>query len=76
MRKMSKEEAEEKVIALLRRRGKMSSFEIDTHFKERDEECPDALVAFLARMKTRGKLKGEVSREKRGWVESRTGSSS
>lgn len=68
MRRMPEKEAEERVIVLLRERGKMTSFEIDTFFKDRDEECPDGLVAFLARMKTRGKIKGEVSKEKRGWV--------
>jgi hypothetical protein len=68
MRKMTDEEAEEKVISFLRERGRMTSFEIDSHFKDRDEECPDALVTFLARMKRKGKIKGEVSKERRGWV--------
>ena len=68
MKRMSEKEAEERVIALLRERGEMTSFEIDAFFKDRDEECPDGLVAFLARMKTRGKIKGEVAKEKRGWV--------
>ena len=68
MRKMSEEEAEQKVVDLLKQHGKLTSFEIDIHFKDRDEECPDGLVAFLARMKTRGRIKGEVSVEKRGWI--------
>lgn len=68
MRKMSDEEAEGKIVELLKGRGEMTSFEIDSHFKETDEECPDSLVAFLARMKRKGLIKGEVSKEKKGWV--------
>jgi hypothetical protein len=68
MRKMSREEAEKKVVEILRERGRMTSLEIDSHFKDREEECPDSLVVFLARMKRQGKIKGEVSRERKGWV--------
>lgn len=68
MRKMSREEGEEKIIKILKDKGRMSSFEIDSIFKEREEECPDSLVVFLARMRRQGKIKGEVSRERKGWV--------
>jgi hypothetical protein len=65
---MSQEEAEERIIAILKEKGEMTSMQIDSHFKERDEECPDSLVAFLARMRRQGKIRGELSKEKRGWV--------
>jgi hypothetical protein len=68
MRKMSDEEAEQKVVALLQERGKMTSLEVDSNFKDSGEKCPDSIVAFLASMRRKGLIKGEVSKEKKGWV--------
>ncbi len=65
---LSESEAERFVIDLLRSHGQMTTKDIESDAREEGKRCPDETVLFLTKLRLRGKIKGEISREKRGWV--------
>lgn len=63
-----KEEKTEKVIiSLLRERGRMTTREIDKEV-QKEKECPDSTARLLMKLRHEGKIKGEISVERRGWI--------
>jgi hypothetical protein len=67
-KKLDEEEAEQVVILLLAKEGPMTTVQIEERVMRRGEECPDSVVLFLSKLRLRGVIKGEVSREHRGWL--------
>ncbi len=65
---MNPSEAEAFVIGLLRRRGPLSTMEIEKVARKEHKHCPDQTVIFLTKMRKKGMIMGEASMEKRGWV--------
>ena len=67
-REMTQNEAEEFVLGLLRKKGVMTTSEIEAAAMDGSVQCPDAVVRFLNRMKMKGLIGGKLSMEHRGWV--------
>lgn len=65
---MEASEAESFVIELLRRKGPLSTMDIEKLARNEHKKCPDQTVIFLTKMKRKGLIKGEASLEKRGWL--------
>ncbi|HEX9908651.1 MAG TPA: hypothetical protein VGB78_09355 [Thermoplasmata archaeon] len=65
---MDTSSAEDFVIDLLRRSGRMTTMEIEVHARKQHKRCPDQTVLFLTKMRKKGLIKGEASLELRGWV--------
>jgi hypothetical protein len=68
VRVLSESEAEQFVIGLLSKHGQMTTKEIASNARENGKRCPDETVLFLTKLRSKGKIKGEISQEKRGWV--------
>ncbi|MFQ5884291.1 MAG: hypothetical protein ACE5IO_04245 [Thermoplasmata archaeon] len=67
-KKLEEGEAEEVVIDMLKKEGPLTTIQIEERVQKRGEECPDSVVLFLSKLRLRGIIKGEVSREHRGWL--------
>ncbi|TET91389.1 MAG: hypothetical protein E3J35_02950 [Methanomassiliicoccales archaeon] len=67
-KKLEDGEAEEVVIEILRKEGPLTTVQIEERVQKRGEECPDSVVLFLSKLRLKGIIKGEVSREHRGWL--------
>ena len=65
---MKESEAEKFVIDLLRTKGPATTMEVETYARKKGKRCPDETVLFLTKLRSKGKIKGELSKEKRGWV--------
>ncbi len=65
---MDEASAEAFVIALLKRKGPLSTMEIEKLARSEHKHCPDKTVIFLSKMRKKGLIKGEASIERRGWV--------
>jgi protoporphyrinogen oxidase len=65
---MTDEEAEAHVLKVLQGRGKMTTKDLEMEVQRTGKRCPDSAVRFLMRLKTAGKIKGEVSVQKGGWL--------
>ena len=69
MKELSEQEAEELVLKILTDAGKpLMTREVEAHVKDEGSQCPDSAARFLNKMRFRGKIKGEMSIEKRGWI--------
>ena len=63
------DEATQQVLAILREAGRpLSTREISEETRKRLVRCPDATIVFLNRLRQRGVIYGERSKEFRGWV--------
>ncbi len=67
-KKLDEDEAEQVVIMLLTKEGPMTTVQIEERVMKRGEECPDSVVLFLSKLRLRGIIKGEVSRQHKGWL--------
>ena len=68
-RRLEGEEAVQHILTLLRKAERpLTTREIQRLSEERRVQCPDSTVVFLNRLRTRGIIRGERSRERRGWV--------
>ncbi len=65
---MTDEEAERQVLKVLKAHGRMTTRELELEVQRTGKRCPDSAVRFLMRLKTSGKVRGEVSVEKGGWL--------
>jgi hypothetical protein len=65
---LSEPEAEKFVMTLLKERGSMTTKEIEQIARKEGKRCPDETVLFLTKLRFKGKIKGELSQEKRGWL--------
>ena len=69
MKKLTDAEGEELILEILRGAdSKLTTWEVDNEVRGKDSRCPDDTVRFLAKMRQKGMINGEVSYEKRGWV--------
>lgn len=65
---MTDNEAESYIIFLLKTKGPLTTKTIEDHTKSEGRQCPDGTLQFLTKLRFSGKIKGEVSIEKRTWV--------
>jgi DUF1365 family protein len=68
LQEMSYEEAEQRVISLLRSRGPLTTRQIEKIIKAQGAKCPNSPVRFLSKLWLLGKIHGEVSAKRRAWV--------
>jgi hypothetical protein len=63
------DEADQLILKMLRDAGHpMTTREIQQETEKRLVRCPDSTVVFLNKLRIRGVIKGELNKEKRGWV--------
>lgn len=65
---MTGQAAEAYVLDVLRKRGPLTTMQIEQLAREEHKRCPDQTVLFLTMMKKKGMIQGVVSMEKRGWL--------
>ncbi len=65
---MDEASAEAFVISLLKKKGPLTTMEIEKLARTEHKHCPDQTVIFLSKMRKKGLIKGEASVERRGWV--------
>lgn len=68
MKTISEEEAEGRIIKLLKEKGKMKTNEVESEMEKKGSKCPDESVRFLSMLKMKNKIKGELSVEDKSWV--------
>ena len=62
-------DAAEFIVSLLKEVGRpLTTREVQEAAEKALVQCPDSTVLFLNRLRLQGIIKGELSREKRGWV--------
>lgn len=62
-------DAAEFIVSLLKKVGRpLTTREVQEAAEKALIQCPDSTVLFLNRLRLQGLVKGELSREKRGWV--------
>lgn len=68
-RKLGGEEAVDLIVQVLREAGEpLTTKEVQSETEKRLVQCPDSTVVFLNKLRRRGAIKGERSRERRGWI--------
>lgn len=65
---MSLQEAERFVLDFLDDGRKHTTQEVDAASRREGKRCPDATVRFLAKLRLRGKIDGELSMPHRTWL--------
>jgi len=69
VRSLSEEEAIELVLSILKAASKpLTTKEIEEETRKRLVQCPDKTPVFLNRLRLKGKIKGQLSAERRGWI--------
>ncbi len=68
-RRLEGDEAVDHILRVLREAGRpLTTKEVQEETEKRRVQCPDSTVVFLNRLRRRGIIQGERSRERRGWV--------
>ena len=68
-RVLKDEEADQLIIQLLRDAGRpLTTREVQEETQKRLVRCPDSTVVFLNKLRIRGVVHGEMSKERRGWI--------
>ncbi len=68
-RKLGGEEAVDFIVQILREAGEpLMTKEVQLETEKRLVQCPDSTVVFLNKLRRSGAIKGERSRERRGWI--------
>jgi hypothetical protein len=63
------EKADELIIQLLKEGGRpLTTREVQEETQKRLVRCPDSTVVFLNKLRLRGIVNGEISKERRGWI--------
>jgi hypothetical protein len=63
------EKADELIIQLLKEAGRpLTTREVQEETQKRLVRCPDSTVVFLNKLRLRGIVNGEMSKERRGWI--------
>lgn len=66
---LSDSDAEEFIISLLSNADKpLTTREIEESVQGKGKQCPDSAVRFLAKMRYKGMIKGELSVQHKGWI--------
>ncbi len=69
LRRLKGEEAVDLILRVLREAGKpLTTREVHTETEKRLVRCPDSTVVFLNRLRIKGLINGERSRERKGWI--------
>jgi len=69
LRKLSEKEAIEIILDILRKAERpLTTREIEEETRKLFVSCPDSTPVFLNRLRIKGIVEGQLSREKRGWV--------
>ena len=68
-RKLGGDEAVDFIVQILREAGEpLMTKEVQLETEKRLVQCPDSTVVFLNKLRRSGSIKGERSRERRGWI--------
>lgn len=63
------EEADQLILKLLKEAVKpLTTREIQTETEKRLVRCPDSTVVFLNKLRLKGVIHGEMSKERHGWI--------
>jgi len=63
------DEAIEAILGILNKAGKpVTTREVGEEMQKRQLRCPDSTIVFLNRLRKNGVIKGERSKELRGWI--------
>ncbi len=66
---LSESEAEKLILSLLAQAGKpLKTREIEETVQGKGKQCPDSAVRFLSKMRYKGMIRGELSKEHKGWI--------
>lgn len=65
---LSEAEAERIIVEFLAKKGRATTREIEEEVKQTGKRCPDESIKFLMKLRSKGRIKGEVSMEARGWI--------
>lgn len=69
LRKLVGNEAVDLILQVLREAGEpLTTREVQAETEKRLVRCPDSTVVFLNRLRIKGRINGERSRERRGWI--------
>ncbi|MBN1682269.1 hypothetical protein JW865_01800 [Candidatus Bathyarchaeota archaeon] len=62
-------EADQLIIKILKEAGQpLTTREIQTETEKKMVRCPDSTVVFLNKLRVKGTIKGEMSKEKKAWI--------
>jgi len=68
-RRLEGEEAADLILSVLRGAGRpLTTREVQEEVERRMVRCPDSTAVLLNRLRLRGLIRGERSRERRGWI--------
>ncbi|MCX6649699.1 MAG: hypothetical protein NTV61_09995 [Candidatus Bathyarchaeota archaeon] len=68
-RVLKDEEADQLIIQLLKDAGHpLTTREVQEETQKRLVRCPDSTVVFLNKLRIKGVVHGEMSKERRGWI--------
>ena len=63
------DEAIEAILGILKRAGKpVTTREVGEEMQKLQLRCPDSTIVFLNRLRKKGVINGERSKELRGWI--------
>jgi hypothetical protein len=69
LRKLAGNEAVDFILQVLGEAGKpLTTREVQAETEKRQVRCPDSTVIFLNRLRIKGLINGERSRERKGWI--------
>ena len=69
LRRLEGDEAADLIVQVLREAGgPLTTREVQVETEKRLVRCPDSTVVFLNRLRSRGVIRGERSKERRGWI--------
>ena len=69
LRKLAGNEAVDLILQVLEEAGKpLTTREVQAETEKRQVRCPDSTVIFLNRLRIKGLINGERSRERKGWI--------
>lgn len=62
-------EAADFILQVLREAGRpLTTREVQAETEKRRARCPDSTAVFLNRLRTKGLIRGERSKERQGWI--------
>ena len=68
-RRLEGDEAVNLILSVLRAAGRpMTTRDVQEEAERRRVRCPDSTAVFLNRLRLRGLIKGERSKDQRGWI--------
>lgn len=69
LKKLREKDAKELIISLLSKSvAPLTTRMIEEIVQGEGKQCPDSAVRFLAKMRYRGLIEGQLSKEHRGWI--------